>query len=511
MGETESQSEGRHANGVVGDETGSVNLSVVEFGAQGLEEETPAVEEDVEAGKKCDSSIAIVEGNKIRPINADNVLPMRNFYATVYSFNMFTVTDGAIRVIVLLHANALNFTPIAIALMFTLYELMGVFTNLFGGIAGTRWGLKCTLFTSLFLQLVGLGLLMAVGPLFGYEYSDMTSRDRLNLLIYITFCQALSGVSKDFMKLSCKSIPKLVTKEGQNGRLFKYVAWVTGMKNSLKGFGYIVGAVLVEVSSFEIAVGVLIGIILIIFPVPALYMDWGIGMGSRKDARFSMAVFKKPWNINVLSLARFFLFGSRDVWFEIAAPLFIRVVLAWPEFTVGLFMGGYIILYGNLQTFASALYKENNGGKNRFFKGPPTEKHVWTWSIASFVLLAVWGTGLFFSYRNLVSTNNRIASATVLLIGLFVYAFFFATNSAIHSYLIVLYAGKDKLTMDMGFYYMANAMGRLVGTILSGVIYQFTVEYFGLSMCMWVAAVFMLLAAISSRYLRPIENTLAKV
>jgi hypothetical protein len=145
----------------------------------------------------------------------------------------------------------------------------------------------------------------------------------------------VSGVSKDFMKISCKTVPKLVTKDGEQGKLFKLVAWVTGLKNSVKGFGSILGAVLVEFAGFEVAVGVLLAVIIAIIPVPLLVMDRDLGRGNKSTARFSWAVFKKSPNVNYLSLARFFLFGSRDVWYEIAAPVFLRSVLGWPEFTVG--------------------------------------------------------------------------------------------------------------------------------------------------------------------------------
>jgi len=448
------------------------------------------------------------------------VARIENLYATVYSFNLFTITDGAIRVIVLLHANALGFSPILIAVMFTLYELAGVITNLYGGLLATRFGLKKTLFTAVVLQILGLVALMLVEPIFGdlLEQSETISDSkRVAAAIYISFCQMWSGISKDFMKISCKTVPKLVTKENdEDDRLYKLVAWVTGLKNSFKGFGHLLGAVLVEFAGFEIAVGILLAVVFLIIPVPLYYMDADIGKGSTKTAIVSWKVFQKPWNVNILSLARFFLFGSRDVWFEIAAPIFLKGILQWPEWTIGLFMGGYIIVYGNLQTASSRFFKKKSGSVssevkkvNRWcpsFAGPPTESHVPGWAFGNAIDLLVWGSILYpiyLEYRDDPSSKWQGWLSALLIIGLFVFAFFFAINSAVHSYLIVFYTDRDKAAESVGFYYMANAMGRLIGTILSGVIYQFTVDQFGLSMCLWVGSAFMFCAGFVSFYLRP--------
>jgi len=448
---------------------------------------------------------------------------IQNLYATVYSFNMFTITDGAIRLIVLLHAATLGFTAIQIAFMFVLYELAGVFTNLFGGIAAVRYGLRQTLFLSLFLQIIGLVLLILVNPIFGDLTPERIPEVGTSVTVYITFCQMLSGVSKDFMKISCKTIPKLVTKSSAetDGALFKLVAWVTGLKNSFKGFGTLLGAVLVNFLGFEIAIGVLLVCIVLIFPAPIILMDHDIGKGDRKSAKFfTLENFKKTGNINVLSFARFFLFGSRDVWFEIATPIFIRQILQLPDWTVGLFMGGYIIIYGNLQTFSSTLYRQQvpqedpETGKTESapkkkgcavcFSGPPTSKSVPTWAWANTMQLFIWSWimyPLYVKYDNApvdssIENDWRVALSAVFVTGLILFAFFFAVNSAVHSYLIVVYSKKDKAAMDLGFYYMANAMGRLVGTMLSGIIYQFTYEDFGLSMNLWVSTAFMVGAAI---------------
>mmetsp|Transcript_17284 Transcript_17284/g.30464 ORF Transcript_17284/g.30464 Transcript_17284/m.30464 type:complete len:536 (+) Transcript_17284:142-1749(+) len=459
---------------------------------------------------------------------------IKNLYATVYAFNLFTITDGAIRVIVLLHANNLGFSPIQIALMFSLYELAGVITNLFGGIAATHFGLKVTLFISVVLQIIGLVLLMLVDPIFGSTEDAENLQDKFTLITaYITLCQMMSGIAKDFMKISCKTVPKFVSKPGDDDGLFKIVAFVTGLKNSFKGFGHILGAVLVQFAGFEIGISVLLAVVLLIIPVPAVWLSPTIGKGSEKAARvFSFDVFKKSKNVNVLSFARFFLFGSRDVWFEIAAPIFLRGVLDWPELTIGLFMGGYIIMYGYFQTSTSKLYKdrrkqvtkapssepsqpgsvemEKQGRCASFFQGSPDEKHVPFWANTNAIFLAIWGSVLYVLFKNYVDNLDddvwNAALGGTLVGGLVIFAFIFAVNSAVHSYLIVLYSDKDKAAMDLGFYYMANAMGRLVGTILSGVIFQFTRDDFGLSICLWTAAAFMFMAAFVGRFLGPNEQ-----
>lgn len=476
----------------------------------------------------------VTEEDSVREVKEEKkVADIKNLYASVYSFNLFTITDGAIRLIVLLHAAQLSFSPIQIAFMFMLYEIAGVVTNLFGGIAGVRWGLKKTLFLSLICQVLGLTCLILVNPIFdlySYNAENPVPEDvALKTTIYITFCQMLSGVSKDFMKISCKSVPKLVTKEGENGSLFKLVAWVTGMKNSFKGFGTMLGAILVQFTSFEIAIGILLGIIVMIIPVPLYLMDWDLGKGNKKAAKFlTWDVFKKGKDVNVLSLARVFLFASRDVWFEIAAPLFLTSVMGWPRFTAGIFMGGYIIMYGNFQTVTSKMYKQAKVAKVnstddgaatsgdsadkpkrlcRRKSGPPTSKSVPFWAWACAIDLFVWGSIMYPLYREYATTAGesqksfQIGLSVVLITGLFIFAFVFAVNSAVHSYLIVLYSENDKASADLGFYYMANAAGRLVGTMLSGVIYQFTEEQYGLSVCLWTAAAFMAVAAVIGYWL----------
>jgi len=426
------------------------------------------------------------------------VAPVHNLYVTVWSFNLFTITDGAIRSIILLYANKLGFNAILIAVMFSMYELAGVFTNLFGGVIATRYGLKFTLLCSLVCQVVGLGLLLTIEPIFG-DLETMTNKG--GATAFITFCQALSGIAKDLMKLSCKSMPKLVSKPGDDDKLFVLVAWVTGLKNSFKGFGSIVGAILINFTSLVTSVCVLLGIIGLIVPAPILYMDKFLGM-NKKNAVFNLKVLQKGRDVNVLSLARFFLFGARDIWYEIAAPLFLSQALLWSDWTVGLFLGGYTIVYGFFQTSVSKLFKksskENLSSLAKVFNGLPPVSQVKNWAYGTAAQLVVWSCILYPLYRHLINTGNSDGALwginIVFVFGVLCFAILFAVNSAVHSYFIVRYAGKDKLAMDMGFYYMANAGGRLVGTLLSGVIYYYTEKQFGLSVPLWSAGATMIAA-----------------
>jgi predicted MFS family arabinose efflux permease len=85
-------------------------------------------------------------------------------------------------------------------------------------------------------------------------------------------------------------------------------------------------------------------------------------------------------------------------------------------------------------------------------------------------------------------------AANILIWGLMLFGALFAINSSLHSYLIVSYADEDGVSLDVGFYYMANAMGRLIGTVLSGWVYQ----VYGMAACLWISAAFIALAALIS-------------
>ncbi|CAM9245362.1 unnamed protein product [Scytosiphon promiscuus] len=418
---------------------------------------------------------------------AQPVAAMRNLYTAAMSYNGYTVTDGALRLIVLLHAADLGFNAIEIAFMFSAYEVAGVFTNLFGGVAGSKYGLRCTLLTSLTLQIACLAALTQTEPILG-DLKEATpgSTRYLEATIYITAWQALAGVAKDLMKLTGKATPKLVTKEGAEGRLFQLVAWLTGMKNALKGFGSFLGALLVAQIGYVDSLWILVGICGIFVPVGIFGMDRGLGVSPGKNIDWK-SLFSKGRNVNVLSAARFFLFGSRDVWFEIGLPLFLRVELGWKRELVGLILAGYIVIYGNLQAASTKLYKNADGTSRQ-----PTGAAAYKWAAYCSLAPLITGIATYFTHK---VAESDLATALVLITGVVAFAAMFAVNSSVHSYLIVSYSNKDKVAMDLGFYYMANAMGRLVGVLVGGFLYHYTSDDFGLSMCLIVACPFLVAAA----------------
>ncbi|CAM9804462.1 unnamed protein product, partial [Ascophyllum nodosum] len=364
--------------------------------------------------------------------------PMRNLYTAALSYNGYTITDGALRLIVLLHAADLGFNAIEIAFMFSLYEVAGVFTNLFGGVAGSKFGLQCTLITSMILQIVCLSALTQTERIVG-SLSEVTSGSAryMEATLYITAWQMLAGVAKDFMKLTGKATPKLVTKEGAEGRLFQLVAWLTGMKNALKGFGSAMGALLVSQIGWINSLWILVGFLFLFLPLGVFGMD--------------------------------------------------RLELGWRGEVVGLVLAGYIIIYGNLQAMTTNLYKKSDGSA-----GQPTGVSAFMWAGSCSVVPLVTGIVAYFTH---IRAKNDIATAIVLIVGTIMFAAIFAVNSSVHSYLIVSYSNKDKVAMDLGFYYMANAMGRLIGVLIGGFLYHYTYVDFGLSMCLIVACPFLVVAS----------------
>jgi len=441
-----------------------------------------------------------------------------NLAVSAFAYNCLTLTDGASRMIVLLHASDLGFDAVEIAIMFVLYEVAGVVTNLVGGVYGARRGMRWLLLSGIALQILGLALLCFVEPIFG-NLAIASSSMRWKATVFITVVQALLGVAKDLMKIQGKATPKLVTKSGDDERLFKLVAWLTGAKNSTKGVGHFVGSALVGVAGYIPALSVCIAVLVIPIPFAILYMDadLGKGFGGRvKGLKGLIAVFKKGFNVNVLSAARFFLFSARDVWFEVPAPLFLKGPLGWTDSTVGVFMAGYIIIYGQFQASTTKVFKRKGGERT------PQSGHVWKLASAVATISVLVGVALYaaqgggtyepFVDRNISSSSDVSYSfstttiSAILITGLAIYAAVFAFNSAVHSYLIVKYSNKDKVAADLGFYYCANAGGRLIGTLISGFLYQKTIEDFGLSVCLWVSSGFLGAAALVSCWLRRVDN-----
>ncbi|XP_077984814.1 uncharacterized protein LOC144439401 [Glandiceps talaboti] len=413
---------------------------------------------------------------------------LKPFVIISTSYLLFTVTDGAIRMIVLLHAYNLNFSAWETAIMFSMYELAGVFTNLIAGVAGARWGIKATLITGLCLQFVGIGML------FGWQDDWSKSIG----IIYVTIAQMFCGISKDLVKLGGKTVTKLVTPDEKQNRLFKIVSLLTGWKNSLKGLGYFLGSAFLMIN-YYVALAVMCGLILLALPLAVCGLTSELGRTRKENIKLK-SIFKKNYNVNTLSLARFFLFGSRDLWFEVPLPFFLRSDdgLGWERAAVGGFLAGWIILYGQVQSWSPQLILKP-------LRQSPANK--WSCSLWGFIL--IWCPlflGCFLQFSTAVQEGIIEIMTTVLVIGLFMFAFIFAVNSAIHSYLIVKYSEGDKVAMNVGFYYMSNSMGRFTGTLVSGALYEFvgaaTTTAQGFAACFWFSLGFVILAALAALFLR---------
>ncbi|CEG01068.1 Major facilitator superfamily domain, general substrate transporter [Ostreococcus tauri] len=407
------------------------------------------------------------------------------FAVVSLSYILFTLTDGAVRMLVLMHAYATGFTAMEVATTFTLYELCGAVTNLVAGIAGARFGIRQTLVSGLVLQIGGIGMLFA--------WDDAWGRGRA--IVFVTCAQALCGIAKDLTKLGGKTVTKLVTPDDKQNSLFKLVSAITGLKNSFKGVGYFIGAAMLGVS-YEAALWTQIGIIVVALPFGIFGLDSSLGRVGKENITLS-AVFKQNYNMNVLSLSRMFLFGSRDLWFEVPLPFFLRSAegMGWPRSAVGAMLAGYIIVYGQLQAWTPQLFLQP-------LRQNPPNKHtavVWNFALVS-VPLFLGGfvqSGVFQDHP-----GDSKAKSLVIFIAVFVFAFLFAVNSAVHSYLVVKYAEGNKVAINVGFYYMANAFGRLIGTIVSGALYSYvgsTVD--GFAACFWASAAFVIASTVIELFL----------
>jgi predicted MFS family arabinose efflux permease len=394
----------------------------------------------------------------------DTVTGLRNYLVVTGGYWGFTVTDGAIRMLVVLYFHQLGYSPFEVAMLFLFYEFFGVVTNLVGGWIGSRLGLNLTMHVGMGLQVVALAML--------------TVPDAWLSVGYVMFAQALSGIAKDLNKMSAKASVKLMLPQGANAqsRLFKWVAVLTGSKNALKGVGFFVGAALLSVVGFRNALFILAGGLLLVLVITVALLPRDLGK-SKAKAKFTQ-IFAKTAEINWLSAARFFLFGSRDVWFVVGLPVYLYDILGWEFMLVGGFLALWVIGYGFVQASAPKLIR-----KSHHELGPDgATARFW-----AFVLAAIpGGIALVLMYG--------ADPALSLIIGLALFGVVFAINSAVHSYLILAYSDDDKVALNVGFYYMANAGGRLLGTVLSGWVYQ----VWGLTGCLWWSVAFVLAAALLS-------------
>lgn len=400
--------------------------------------------------------------NRLSPQVRQYLLVTGNYWA-------FTLTDGALRMLVVLHFHGLGYSPLQIALLFLFYEIFGVITNLFGGWLGARIGLNRTMNVGLFLQLVALGMLLVPASML--------------TVVWVMAAQALSGIAKDLNKMSAKSAIKLLLPADAEGALYKWVAILTGSKNAMKGAGFFLGGVLLMVLGFSGAVlAMLLGLLLVwLSSLILLKRD----LGKAKNKPKFRDIFSKSRAINILSAARMLLFGARDVWFVVALPVFLAQTLGWDHWQTGGFLALWVIGYGAVQTQAPRLTGKKAGRL-------PDGRSAVIWAGALTLLPALIALGLFAGFD----------PALTVIIGLLAFGAVFAVNSSLHSFLIVRYAGRDGVSLDVGFYYMANAMGRLLGTLLSGWLFQLAGQgSSGLQACLWVSAMLLLLTVIISFWL----------
>ena len=401
---------------------------------------------------------------------------LRNYVLVTIAYWADTLADGAIRTLVLFYFYNLGYNALQVASLFLFYEIFGIITNFCGGYLGSRFGLKATLFMGLGTQLVALGLL-------GLMPSSALT------VAYVMISQALSGIAKDLTKMSSKSAIKLVAGDSES-RLYKWVALLTGSKNALKGVGYFMGALLLSLIGFRAAVWTLLAIVMFGLVMAATMMRGGLGTANKK-ATFSQ-MFSKKRAVNMLAVARIFLFGARDVWFVVAVPVFLSSVLGWKFWQAGGFMAAWVIGYGAVQASAPALLGR---------RGKQPDGHTATWLAFLLALLPVSIAG---------ALSLRMAPGLAIVGGLVVFGFVFALNSAVHSYLILSYADDNKVAMNVGLYYMANACGRLAGTVLSGLLYQVGLKYGphgGLTWCLVASTGFLLAAGFLSFRLPRLSKT----
>jgi hypothetical protein len=386
---------------------------------------------------------------------------VRQYLVVTGNYWAFTLTDGALRMLVVLHFHQLGYSPLEVALLFLFYEFFGVVTNLFGGYLGARIGLNRTMHLGLALQVVALGMLTVPAAWL--------------TIPWVMAAQALSGIAKDLNKMSAKSAIKLLVPDAQQGSLYRWVAALTGSKNALKGAGFFLGGALLATVGFTGAMLLMAAVLAVVWLASLVLLTRDLGRASAKPQ--FREVFSKSAPVNRLSAARLFLFGARDVWFVVALPVFLSAQLGWSHWLVGGFLAGWIIAYGIVQAAAPAITGTGRGQV-------PDGRTAIAWVAGLTVSPALIAIGL--------ATLDAVS--VVLLGGLLVFGVLFAVNSSLHSYLIVAYARADGVSLDVGFYYMSNAAGRLIGTVLSGWVFQ----AYGIAACLWVSAGMLAVATLVS-------------
>ncbi|MGD9663316.1 MAG: organoarsenical effux MFS transporter ArsJ [Porticoccaceae bacterium] len=391
---------------------------------------------------------------------------VRQYLVVTGNYWAFTLSDGALRMLVVLHFHSLGYSPLDIALLFLFYEIFGVITNLVGGWLGAHLGLNRTMNIGLALQVIALAMLLVPTALLTVPW--------------VMAAQALSGVAKDLNKMSAKSAIKLLVPEGAQSTLYQWVAILTGSKNTLKGAGFFLGGALLMWIGFAGAVvAMAIALALVWLASLALLTK---DLGKAKNKPKFRDIFSKSRAINILSAARLCLFAARDVWFVVALPVFLSQSLDWDHWQTGGFLALWVIGYGAVQGIAPRITGNASGN-------PPDGRSALGWAAALTLLPGLIALGL----------TTELNPGGILVAGLLLFGAVFAINSSLHSYLIVSYAGSDGVSLDVGFYYMANAMGRLIGTLLSGWVFQLAgAGVGGLGACLWISTAMLALTVLIS-------------
>ena len=411
--------------------------------------------------------------------NAPKISQSLSAYISVtFAYWGFMLTDGAVRMLVLFHFHLLGFSPLELATIFLLYEFMGVITNLYAGYIAARLGLNTTLYAGLGIQIIALSALALYS-----EVLQSSAGLASFSLAYVVISQGLSGIAKDLTKMSAKSAVKWLAPDS-DGTLLRWVAFLTGSKNAVKGSGFFLGAALLTVIGFTSALWSLVALLLVVLFLLVFIMP--SGLTTKNKSTKLKEVFSVNSHINWLSGARLFLFGARDVWFVVGVPIFFYSILSDGStsqnkaafFQIGFFMSLWIILYGATQAITPKLF--NSASRSHYTIIQITK-------MAVLFLAVILATLTAFTATNLLSEMSLFY---VIVVGLFIFGFVFAINSSLHSYLILALSEPERVTMDVGFYYMSNAAGRLLGTFLSGVSYQFG----GLPTCLACATMLCLLS-----------------
>jgi predicted MFS family arabinose efflux permease len=398
----------------------------------------------------------------------------RNYAIVTAAYWGFTLTDGALRMLVLLHFFQLGYSPFTLSFLFLLYEAAGIAANFIGGWLATRFGITRMLTVGLSTQIMGFLILSALSPSWAAGLS----------VAWVVLAQGICGIAKDLTKTASKSAIKIAEGEARSedteSRLFRWVAWFTGSKNAMKGLGFFLGGVLLEFLGFRMSLWVMAAALALI--LAGVVLSLPAMMGKSKASASARELLGKSRGVNLLAAARVMLFGARDVWFVVGVPVFLYST-GWTFSMVGGFMALWTIFYGLVQAAAPALVTRSPDGLSKEVRAAQLWSAVLALVPALIIVALQIGLGL--------------APDLVLVFGLAIFGIVFAVNSSVHSYLILAYAGSEKAAEDVGFYYAANALGRFGGTLFSGLLYQWG----GITACLAGSAAMLVLCFATTLFL----------